>query len=69
MRNFNEEDLKWIVKCKTYPNLYKIYVDNDDIFVASTLDDDNEAIYTFQNFGYDFIVQVLNYIGCDAEWV
>ena len=51
MRNFNEEDLKWIEKCKEHPGLYKIYVDNDDVYVASPLDDEEEEIYTFQNFG------------------
>ena len=69
MKNFNEEDLKWIEKCKEHPELYKIYVDNDDVYVASPLDDEEEEIYTFQNLGYDFIVQILNYIGCNADWV
>ncbi|MBS7020382.1 MAG: hypothetical protein KH135_00715 [Firmicutes bacterium] len=67
MKNFSKEDKKWIEKCKKYPSKYKIYVDNDMIFVEDVFTE--ESIYTFEYFDYDFIVQVLNYIGCNAEWV
>ena len=63
---FSDEDLKWIIKCKTYPNLYKIYVDNDDIYVVDAYE---EVLHDFENGGYDFIVQILNYIGCTADCV
>ena len=67
--NFSTKDKEWIDKCKNNPNKYKIYVDNDDVSVVIEKDGEEEAIYSFTNFGYDFIVQILNYIGCNADWV
>jgi hypothetical protein len=61
------KDIEWIEKCKENPERYKIYVDNDDIFVCDCKE--NEVIYTFAEFGYYFALQLLQYIGCNADMV
>ena len=46
---------------------YKIYVDNDAIFV---MDKENGSdIHTFYNFGWEFIINIMNYLGLDCEGV
>ena len=42
-------------------------VDNDEIFVVHTEKD--EAVYTFSEYGYYFAKHLLQYIGCDADFV
>jgi len=62
----NEQDKLWIEKCKADHN-YTIMVDNDEIFVVSAEKD--EAVYTFSEYGYYFAKGLLDYIGCDADFV
>ena len=69
MKNFNNEDKKWIENCKNNPNRYKIYVDNDNIFVVNITKNEEEYMHTFQCWGYDFIVQILNHLKINADWV
>lgn len=61
-----EQDKLWIEKCKEDWN-YTIMVDNDEIFVVHT--DADEAVYTFTKYGYEFAKALLQYIGCDADYV
>ena len=61
-----EQDKLWLEKCKEDWN-YTIMVDNDDIFVVHTESD--EAVYTFSSYGYEFAKKLLQYIGCDADYV
>lgn len=62
----NEQDKYWIEKCKEDWN-YTIMVDNDEIFVVNTVAD--EPVYTFSEYGYYFAKYLLEYIGCDADFV
>ena len=62
----NEQDKLWIEKCKADWN-YTIKVDNDEIFVVHT--DADEELYTFSQYGYEFAKGLLQYIGCDADYV
>lgn len=62
----NEQDKIWIEKCKEDWN-YTIQVDNDSIFVVHTESD--EAVYDFSLYGYEFAKALLQYIGCDADFV
>lgn len=69
----NEEDKEWLKKCIDHPDKYKIFVDNDDIFVVELTEDDSEGMeispYTFNDFGEEFIVWLLREIGVNAEFV
>ena len=66
MFDFTEEDKRWIEKCKE-DQMYTVMVDNDEIFVVHH--DHEEAVYTFSLYGYEFAKALLQYIGCDADWV
>lgn len=64
-----EKDKEWIEKCKEDWN-YTIMVDNGDIFVVDCRkDDDEQLVYTFSLYGYEFAKELLQYIGCDADYV
>jgi len=63
----SEKDIEWLEKCKNEPEKYKIYVDNDLISVTDVEQDEN--VHDFASFGYEFALDLLNYIGCNAEFV
>ena len=63
MDSFNEEELKWL-KLAIEDNLrYSIYVDNDDVFVI----DNTKIVFQFNNYGYEFAIQLLEYLGCNVH--
>lgn len=64
----NQDEL-WIKKCIDNPNKYKIYVDNDEVFVVEIIDDDENTVYSFSRFGYDFIVVLFRYLKCNVTYV
>jgi len=64
---FNKEEIMWIIKCQENPERYRVDVDNDDISITDLKEE--ESIFTFTEFGYEFIVQFLTYIGINAETV
>lgn len=70
MDNFNEEEIEWLRMATRY-NSYHIEVDNDCVWIEQYHDDDygqwTEEVFTFDDYGQDFIVKLLNYIGCYAE--
>ena len=61
-----EQDKIWIEKCKEDWN-YTIMVDNDELFVVDCRND--EVAHTFSQYGYEFAKSLLQYIGCDADYV
>lgn len=69
----NSEDRKWLKKCIDNPDKYKIYVDNDDIFVVEITEEDPDGMdvspYTFNDFGEEFIVWLLKELGINADFV
>lgn len=66
----HREDIEWLDRCKAQPEKYKIFVDNDDVFVCDiTTDEDSEPVYDFSEYGYEFALQLLRYIGCNADMV
>lgn len=44
---------------------YKIVVDNDSIWVEDILN--NVTIFEFRNYGQEFIIELLNELGYNAE--
>lgn len=65
----NKYDKEWLNKCIQNPDKYKIFVDNDEIFVVDAENDMEESYYTFSNFGYDFVYDLLKYLKCNVEYV
>lgn len=65
----NNLDKQWLIKCINNPKRYKIYVDNDDIFIVNQDSKEEEVLYSFDNFGYDFIVDLLNFLQCNVDYV
>lgn len=61
-----DQDKLWIEKCKEDWS-YTIMVDNGEIFVVHT--DSDEVVHTFSEYGYYFAKYLLQYIGCDADFV
>lgn len=61
------DDVLWLEKCKEEPEKYRIDVDNDCIFVTDLGQD--ECVHTFSSYGYEFALELLQYIGCNADMV
>ena len=67
---WHKEDEEWLKKCIDNPEKYRIFVDNDDVFVIDAQNDDwEEALYTFSAFGYDMLFHVLRFLKCNVEYV
>ena len=68
-----QEEIDWLRLAIEDNYNYRVSVDNDCVFIDKRIDDDIwvdwECVFTFNNYGYEFIVQLLNYIGCNAELV
>ena len=69
---FNEPEVLWIFKAISDHDRYRISVDNDYISIDECIDEENDewdSAYVFDNYGQDLIVQLFNYIGCNADLV
>ena len=64
----SEKDIELLKKAIEQREKYKISVDNDVISVYEEVDDDDGEYETFENFGTDFIVDLLQYLGADADY-
>jgi hypothetical protein len=67
MDDFNNVDKAMMDELKANPSKYTVYVDNDCISVAKN--DDENFSYDFSEYGYYFALQLLGYIGINAEMV
>lgn len=65
---FNEPEVLWIFKAISDRDRYRIAVDNDCISIDEK-NDEWDSVYVFENYGQDLIVQLFNYIGCNADLV
>lgn len=63
----NEKDIRWLENCKSEPERYRIDIDNDCVFVTDLEQDD--CVHTFGTYGYEFALELLQYIGCNADMV
>lgn len=61
------DDVLWLGKCKGEPEKYRIDVDNDCTSVTDLEQD--ECVHTFSSYGYEFALELLQYIGCNADMV
>lgn len=61
------DDVLWLEKCKEESEKYRIVVDNDCISVTDLEQD--ECVHTFSSYGYELALELLQYIGCNADMV
>lgn len=62
----NDTEKKWILKCKTHPDKYRIMIDNDSIFIDDM--EKEEFVFEFNSYGYELAKELLDYIGCNTEY-
>ena len=62
-----EQDKEWLEKCKENWFDYTIMMGDDKIFVVD--DRTDEVVHTFSEYGYEFAKSLLEYIGCDVDYV
>ena len=62
----NDTEKKWIIKCKTHPDKYRIMIDNDSIFIDDM--EKEEFVFEFNSYGYELAKELLDYIGCNTEY-
>ena len=68
--NLNKEELEWLQLAIGDNNEYHIAVDNYCISIDECVDEENDdwdSVFVFNNYGQDLIVQLFNYIGCNAK--
>lgn len=63
---FSKKDMELLFKALTEREQYKIVVDNDDIYLCS-IDEDDDYYESFEDYGTDFIVNLFNTLGINAE--
>lgn len=61
------DEKMWIRMSIEHKDKYKIFVDNDEIFVVDI--EENECIFTFDSYGDDFIVNLLDQLKCNVGYV
>lgn len=66
MDHFTLDDKEWFIKVQEHPDTYKIIIDNDGIWVEEF--DNNECVYTFTSYGYNFVYALLNLMCINAEY-
>lgn len=63
----NEVEFDWLLMCQSHKDRYRIDVDNDSVFVTDLKSE--ECVFTFNHYGWEFVIDLLRYIGCSAEEV
>lgn len=58
---------EWLLKCKQNPDKYKIWVDNDIIYVDDLQKE--ECVFDFENYGYEFVKDLLEHLGYNVDFV
>lgn len=72
MKYLSEKEVEWLQLAIKDNNKYHISVDNDCISIDKCVDEENDewdSVFIFDNYGYDLLVQLFNYIGCNADLV
>lgn len=57
---------EWLRRVKEHPDMYQITVDNDSIWVDD-ITGDTQCVFEFNGFGQEFIIELLNELGYNAE--
>ena len=62
-----KHEVDWIERCRRMPDYYRVDVDNDSVFVTDTELD--KCVFEFNSYGWAMVLELLRYIGCNAEEV
>ncbi len=62
-----EQEKMWIHLCKTEKERYRVDVDNDSVVVIDSEKD--EFVFEFRHYGWEFVIDLLRYIGVNAAAV
>ena len=57
----------WLDMCRRRKEEYVIHVDNDEVFVTDLKTGD--CPFLFDHYGWEMVLDLLRYIGCNAEEV
>lgn len=60
-------EILWLEKCRDKKDCYRIDVDNDSVFVTDLHTE--ECVFEFNHYGWEMVLDLLWYIGCNAEEV
>lgn len=63
----NDREIVWLELCSRRKEDYRIDVDNDYVFVTDLHSGD--CVFGFDHYGYEMVLDLLRYIGCNAEVV
>ena len=58
---------EWLAVCMRRKDEYVIIVDNDEVFVQDIKSGDTP--FLFRHFGWEMVIDLLRYIGCNAEGI
>lgn len=66
-----KEDKELLDRVTANKQRYTILVDNDAVHVQDNTKSDEDEDYweTFSEYGYEFIVELFQYLGFDADYV
>ena len=62
-----EFEMYWLNECQQKKDRYRIDVDNDCVFVTDTKT--GKCVFEFNGYGWQFVIDLLRHIGCNAEEV
>lgn len=60
-----EREKQWLEFCRQNKDRYVITVDNDAVFVTDL--NSQECVFEFRHFGWEMVLDLICYIGCNAE--
>lgn len=63
----NEIEISWLTLCRNHKDRFCIDVDTDSVFVTDL--ESGECAFEFRHFGWEMVIDLLRYIGCNAEEV
>ncbi len=63
----SELEAYWLDMCRRRKEEYVINVDNDCVFVTELKS--NDCVFEFNHYGWEMVLDLLRYMGCNAEEV
>lgn len=63
----SELERYWLDICRRRKDEYVIEVDNDSVFVTDIKS--GECMFEFNHYGWELVIDLLRYIGCNVEEV
>ena len=62
-----DREAYWLRMCCRRKDEYRIDVDNDCVFVTDL--NSGDCVFEFNHYGWEMVLDLLRYIGCNAEEV